>query len=106
MITNKFKIKSAVPYAILLSETGVAPIKANAMVLVIRYLKKIEQMEEGRWPKVVFNDRLSKRKKTWMWKNNKWFSKSGTCLSMCPTNSKEIKTLLWISSTNILGRKC
>lgn len=23
-------------------------------------------MEEGRWPKVVFNDRLCKRKKTWM----------------------------------------
>ena len=32
-------------------------------------------MEEGRWPKVVFSDILSKRKKTWMWQNNKWFSK-------------------------------
>ena len=56
LITNKFKIKSAVPYAILLSETGAAPIEAIAMVQVIRYLKKIEQMEEGRWPKVVFSD--------------------------------------------------
>ena len=28
LITNKFKIKSAVTYAILLSETGVAPIEA------------------------------------------------------------------------------
>jgi hypothetical protein len=43
LITNKFKIKSAVPYAILLSETGAAPIEAIAMVRVIRYLKKIEQ---------------------------------------------------------------
>ena len=48
LITNKFKIKSAVPYDILLSETGTAPIEAIAMVRVIRYLKKIEQMEEGR----------------------------------------------------------
>ena len=63
MITNKFKIKSAVPYDIFLSETGTAPIEAIAMVRVIRYLKKIEQMEEGRWPKVVFNDRLCKSKK-------------------------------------------
>ena len=32
LITNKFKIKSAVPYAILLSETWVAPIETIAMV--------------------------------------------------------------------------
>jgi hypothetical protein len=94
LITNKFKIKSAVPYAILLSEIGASPIEAIAMVRVIRYLKKIEQMEEGRWPKVVFNDILCKRKKTWMRQNNKWFSKWGICLSMCPTKSKEIKTFV------------
>ena len=32
LITNKFKIKSAVPYAILLSETRVSPIEAIVMV--------------------------------------------------------------------------
>ena len=64
LIPNKFKIKSVDPYAILLSETKTAPIEAIAMVRVIRYLKKIEQMEEGRWPKVVFNDRLRKSKNT------------------------------------------
>ena len=42
LITNKFKIKIAIPYAILLSETGATPIEAIAMVRVIRYLKKIE----------------------------------------------------------------
>ena len=51
-------------------------------------------MEEGRWPKAVFNERLCKRNKTWMWKNNKWFSKCGIFFSMCPTNSKEIKTFV------------
>ena len=71
---NPFKIKSAVPYAVLLSETGAAPIEAISMVRVIKYLKKIEQMEEGRWPKIVFSDRLCKIKKTWMQQNNKWFS--------------------------------
>jgi hypothetical protein len=69
-------------------------IEAIAMVRVIRYLKKIEQMEEGRWSNVVFSDRLCKIKKTWMRQNNKWCSKWGICLSMCPTNSKEIKKIV------------
>jgi NAD-dependent dihydropyrimidine dehydrogenase PreA subunit len=51
-------------------------------------------MEEGRWPKIVFSDRLCKRKKIWMRQSNKWFSKWGICLSMCPTKSKEIKTFV------------
>jgi hypothetical protein len=40
LITNMFKIKSSVPYDIMLSEMGVAPIEAIAMVHLIRYLKK------------------------------------------------------------------
>ena len=32
LITNKFNIKIAVPYDIMLSETGVAPIEAIVMV--------------------------------------------------------------------------
>jgi hypothetical protein len=39
LITNKFKIKSSVPYDIMLSEMGVAFIEAIAMVCLIRYLK-------------------------------------------------------------------
>jgi hypothetical protein len=54
----------------MLSEMGVAPIEAIAMVHLIRYLKTIEQMEE-----VIFNDILCKRKKTWMRQNIKWLSK-------------------------------
>jgi hypothetical protein len=59
----------------MVSEMGAAPIEAIAMVRLIRYLKKIEQMEDDRWPKVVFNDILCKRKNTWMQKNSKWLSK-------------------------------
>ena len=55
-ITNKFKIKSSVPYDIMLSEVGATPVEALAMVRLIRYLKKIKQMEDNRWPKVAFKD--------------------------------------------------
>lgn len=51
-------------------------------------------MEEGRWPKVVFNDILCKRNKTWMQQNNNWFSKWGICLKTCPINGKEIKAFV------------
>ena len=50
MITSNFKIKSSVPYEIMLSEMGMASVEAIAMVRLIRYLKRVEQMEEGRWP--------------------------------------------------------
>jgi len=88
LITNKFKIKSSVPYDIMLSEMGAAPIEATAMVRLIRYLKRIEQMEYRRWSKVVFYDTLCKRKKTWMRQNSKWLNKWNIYLNMCPVNSK------------------
>jgi hypothetical protein len=43
LITNKFKIKSSVPYDIMLSEMGAAPIEAIGMVRLIRYLKKLSK---------------------------------------------------------------
>jgi hypothetical protein len=70
---------------------GATPIEAIAMVHLIRYLKKIEQMEDSRWPKVIFNDILCKRKKTWMRQNIKWLNKWDIHLNRCPMNSKEIK---------------
>ena len=94
MITSKFKIKSTVPYDIILSEMGAAPIEALAMVRLLSYLKRIEKMEEDRWPKVVFRDTLCKRKRTWMQQNIKWMSKWNIHFNMCPTNNKEIKILV------------
>ncbi|XP_059067370.1 uncharacterized protein LOC131858220 [Cryptomeria japonica] len=94
LITSKFKIKNTVPYEIMLSETGVAPIEAIVMVRLISYLKRIGTMEEGRWSKAVFNDTLCKRKKTWMQQNIKWLSKWNIYLNSCPTNSKEIKAFV------------
>ena len=48
-------------------------------------------MDDSRWPKIVFNDILCKRKKMWMWQNIKWLSKWDIHLNKCPTNNKEIK---------------
>ena len=72
---SKFKIKILVPYEIMLSETGATPIEAIAMVRLIRYLKRMEQMGEGRWLRVIFNEGISERKKSWTRQNNKWMKK-------------------------------
>ena len=72
---SKFKIKSSVPYEIMLSEIGEAPIESILMVRIIRYLKIMEQMGGGRWPKVIFNEDMSERKESWMRQNNKWIQK-------------------------------
>ena len=61
-IMSKFKIKSSVPYEIMLSETGTTPIEAIALVRLMRYLKRIEKMRIGRWPNVIFNEGMSERK--------------------------------------------
>lgn len=46
---DKFKIKSLVSYKIIVSETCVTSIEVIAMMHLINYLQKIEQMEEGTW---------------------------------------------------------
>lgn len=76
LITNKFKIKSAVPlpYDIMLCKVRTAPIETIAMVRFIMYIKRIEKIEEGRWPKVVFNGIVPK-KRTWMQQKSKCFFK-------------------------------
>jgi hypothetical protein len=62
-------------------------------------------MEDSWWPKVVFNDILCKRKKTWMIQNIKWLSKWDIHLNKCPTNNKEIKTFVIDRFHNELGIK-
>ena len=88
---SKFKIKSSVPYEIMLSETGATPIEAITMVWLIIYLKRIEQMRVGRWPNVIFNEGINERKKIWMKQNYTWMQKWDIYLDTSPTNSKELK---------------
>ena len=103
LITSKFKIKSTVPYDIMLSEMGAAPIEALAMVRLLSYLKRIKKMEEDRWPKVVFRDTLCKQKRTWMQQNVKWMNKWNIQFNMWPTNKKKKRSLLWRNSARKIG---
>ena len=72
---SKFKIKISVPYEIMLSETKATPIEAIAMVRLIGYLKRIEQMRVGRWPNVIFNEGMGEKRNTWMKQNYTWMQK-------------------------------
>ena len=71
-------------------------------------------MVDDRWPKVVFNGILCKKKKTWMQQNNKWLSKWDIYLNTCPTNSKKIKAFvidkfhkqIWGKGIGSGGPKC
>ena len=91
---RKFKIKSSVPYEIMLSETGATLIEAIAMVQLIIYLKIIEKVGVGRWPNVIFKEGMSERKKTWMRQNYAWMQKWNIYLNTCPANSKELKNFV------------
>ena len=84
LIMSKLKIKSSVPYEIMLSEIGVTPIEAISMVRIIRYLRRIEQMGGGRWLEVIFNEGMSEIKKSWMRQNKKWMHKWNIYLNVCP----------------------
>ena len=78
----------------MLSETGATSIEAIAIVPLIRYLQRIEQMGEGRWPKIIFNEGMSERRKSWMRQNNKWMQNWNIYLNACPTNSKDLKSFV------------
>ena len=57
-------------------------------------------MGVGIWPNVIFKEGMSERKKTWMRQNYTWMQKWNIYLNACPTNSKELKNLLWRSFVN------
>ncbi|KAH9319051.1 hypothetical protein KI387_020820, partial [Taxus chinensis] len=91
LITSSLKVKSTVPYEILLAEAGSFSLEASAISRMISYLKKVENMDNFRWPKIVMNDTLERRKKTWMNQNTKWMYKWGINLLECPNRNMEIK---------------
>ena len=64
-----------------MSETRATPIEAIAMVRLIRYLKRIEQMGVGRWPNVILKEGMSERKETRMRQNYTWMQ-NGISTSM------------------------
>ncbi|KAH9299455.1 hypothetical protein KI387_031137, partial [Taxus chinensis] len=84
--------------------------EASAITRLISYLKKVESMDNHRWPKMVIEDNLERRKKTWMKQNTKWMEKWGIHFQECPNSNREIKNyvaekfrkIMW---TENIGRK-
>ncbi|KAH9297612.1 hypothetical protein KI387_029294 [Taxus chinensis] len=84
--------------------------EASAITRLISYLKKVESMDNHRWPKMVIEDNLEHRKKTWMKQNTKWMEKWGIHFQECPNNNREIKNYVVEKFRNIMwteniGRK-
>ena len=63
-ITCNLKVKSTVLYEILLAEVGSFLLEAIALVWVLSYLKKTQGLETHRWPKLVIEEKLVRRKST------------------------------------------
>lgn len=59
LITSSLKVKSIVPYDILFAEAGMFSIEALAIIHLSSYLKKVENMDKHRWPKLVVKEELS-----------------------------------------------
>ena len=75
------------PYEILLAEVGSFPLEAAAMTRMLSYLKKTQGLETHRWPKLVIEEKLVRRKSTWMKQNEKWMQKWDINIQTCPDNS-------------------
>ena len=110
LITTNLKVKSTIPYAILLAKAGMFPIEASAIIRVLSYLNKVENMNKQWWPKLVVDEELAWRKKTWMKHNEKWLIKWDINILECPNTNEEIKrfvlekfkAVMW---TKQLGKK-
>ena len=90
-ITTNLKIKSIVPYKIILAEAGMFPVEASTIVRLLSYLKKVSKMDAHRWPNRVVVGELVRQKKTWKKQNDKWFNKWNINYQKCSENNSEIK---------------
>lgn len=65
LITSNLKVKSTVPYKILLAEASLFPMEALAIICFLTYLKEVDGMDEHWWPKLIVAEELKHKKKTW-----------------------------------------
>jgi hypothetical protein len=64
------------------------------IIKLISCLKKVENMDNQRWPKLAMDEELYLRKKTWMKQNKKWVSKWNIKLDECLDTKEEIEKFL------------
>ena len=91
LITTSLKIKSTIPYEIILAEAVAFPVEASAMIWLLSYLRRLDNMETYQWPKMATREKLDRRKSMWMKQNIIWMNKWGINISECPNNKGEIK---------------
>lgn len=104
LITHSLKIKSTSPYEIILDEVGAFPIEASTMFHPLSYLRRLDNMESHRWPKMAASEKLDRRKSMWMKQNVKWMSKWGISISECPNHNGEIKNMGRQNSKKACGK--
>ncbi|KAH9315018.1 hypothetical protein KI387_023645, partial [Taxus chinensis] len=71
---------------------------------------KVESMDGLWWPKIAVEEKLNRRKCTWMKQNEKWMKNWGISMQECPNTNgdikkyvrEKVKTAMW---TKQLGRK-
>lgn len=63
-------------------------------------------MDNQWWPKIVMEEGLNRRHKTWMKLNNKWLNKWNIKLHKCPNTNEEIKKLVIGKFQNAMWNNC
>lgn len=66
LITSCLEIKPMVPYKILFSEVQIFPMVVLLVIHFLRYLKKVENMDENMFLEMVVEEELRHGKMNWM----------------------------------------
>ncbi len=56
IIITTLKVKSTIPYEILLTKVGMFPMEASMIIHLLNYLNKVENMDTQRWPKFAVEE--------------------------------------------------
>lgn len=76
-----------------IEKTCIFPTKASTMVWLLIYPNKTQGIEKHRWPKLIVEERLDKRKNAWMKQNAKCMKVRNVNMHECPNNNDGIKKL-------------
>lgn len=77
------------------------PMEALEIIHLLSYLKKVESMDEHRWPNMIDAEELKWRKKTWRNQNYKWMRKWGINWQCYPNSKEEIKKFRYLKNSRL-----
>ena len=95
-ITYNLKIKSNMPYPILLKEVGISPIESMAMTRYLMYKHKINNMENKRLPKISLNSSQNqlRLKRCWCKDTMAWLNHWGIHENDIMQNIDNVKNVI------------